>query len=130
MTSMKNVQSSRPSLPLSIYVRNSFTPLTLNIQFQTTSPSLQMIPCMWTNEIKAKTKPSHITFKLTMRSILRFSPTNNVVVSLKDDFTVWRQKEDFLSIILMFDWSWCLVMAQTQFSLIKKTIRRPEHSQI
>ena len=29
---------------------------------------------MWTNEIKIKTKPSQVTFKLTMRFIVRFSP--------------------------------------------------------
>ena len=30
-------------------------------------------------------------------------PTNNVMVSLKDEFTIWRQgqKEDFLSIIYL-----------------------------
>ena len=27
-------------------------------------------PCMWTNEIKTKTKPNHVTFKLTTRSIV------------------------------------------------------------
>ena len=31
-------------------------------------------PCMSTNETKTKTKPSHVTFKLTMRSIVRFRP--------------------------------------------------------
>ena len=31
-------------------------------------------PCRWMNEIKTKTKPSHITFKLTTRSIARFVP--------------------------------------------------------
>ena len=29
---------------------------------------------LWTNEIKAKAKPSHITLELTTRSIVRFSP--------------------------------------------------------
>ena len=47
-------------------------------------------------KLKQKQTPSHVTFKLTTRSIVRFSP-----VSLKDGFTVWRQsqKKDFLSII-------------------------------
>ena len=31
-------------------------------------------PCKRTNKIKAKTKPIHVTFKLTTRSIVRFSP--------------------------------------------------------
>ena len=31
-------------------------------------------PCMWTNEIKIKTKQSLIIFKLTTRSIVRFIP--------------------------------------------------------
>ena len=82
MTSMKIVQFSRPPPPFSIYVQNSSTPLTLDVQFQTTTPSpppLQMIPCMRTNEIKTKTKPSEVTFKLTTRSILLFISTNNTI---------------------------------------------------
>ena len=39
-----------------------------------------------------------------------------------------NEKEDFLSIILLFGSARCLVMAQTQFSLIKINIGRPEHS--
>ena len=35
-------------LPLSIYVRNSSTPLTLDVQFQTNHPLLQMM----TNQLK------------------------------------------------------------------------------
>ena len=51
--------------------------------------------CEWT---KSKQKQIHVTFKLTTRSIVRFSPP---MVSLKDDFTVWRQsqKEDLLLFI-------------------------------
>ena len=30
-------------------------------------------PCIWTNEIKTKTKPSHATFRLTTRFIVRFT---------------------------------------------------------
>ena len=40
---------------------------------------------MWTNEIKTKTKLSHVTLKLTMRSILRFNPTNNATVTSQSD---------------------------------------------
>ena len=125
---VSNFQDSPP--PLSIYVQNYLTPLTLDVQFQTILPPLlQMILYMWTNEIKTKAKSNHITLKFTMRSILRFSPKNNAMLSLKDGFTVWRQKLDFLSIILMFGSAWCLVMVQTRISLIKK-IKCPEHSLI
>ena len=48
MTYMEIVQFVR--LPLSIYVRNSSTPLTLDIQFQTNHPLLQMM----TNQLKEK----------------------------------------------------------------------------
>ena len=34
---------------------------------------ISMIPHMWTNEIKTKPKPGHVTFKLTTRTIVRFS---------------------------------------------------------
>ena len=47
MTSMKIVQISRPPPPMSSYVQNSSTPLTLDVQFQT-RPYLQMI----TNQLK------------------------------------------------------------------------------
>ena len=44
MTSMKIVQLSGPPTPLSIYVQNSSTPLTLDVQFQMNSvPPFQMI---------------------------------------------------------------------------------------
>ena len=39
MASMKIVQFSRNSTPLSIYVQNSSNPLTLDVQFQTNLPS-------------------------------------------------------------------------------------------
>ena len=35
---------------------------------------LHNTPCMWTNKIKTKTKSSHVRFKLTTSSIVRFSP--------------------------------------------------------
>ena len=120
MTSMKNVQFSRPLTPLVNLRPKFFHPLELGRLVSNDPPPLQIILCMWTNEIKTNTKSSHATFKLTMLSILRFSPTNNAMVSLINDFTVWRQKKDFLSVILMFGSAWCLVMAETQFSLIKK----------
>ena len=122
---MSNFQDLPPPL---VHLRPKFfNHFTLDVQFQTIPPPLQMIRCMWKNEIKTKTKSSDVTFKLTMRSILLFSPTNNAMVSLKDDFTVWCQMEDFLSIILMFGSARCLVLAQTQFSLMKKKkIGRPE----
>ena len=47
MTSMKIVQFSRTPTPVSIYVQNSSTPLSLDVQFQTNLP-LQMI----TNRLK------------------------------------------------------------------------------
>ena len=80
MTSMNIAHFQDPPSPLSIYIQHSSSPLTLDVQFQTNPPTLlQMIQCMRTNEIKTKTKPSHATFKLTTRSILRFCSTNNII---------------------------------------------------
>ena len=122
---MSNFQDLPPPL---VHLRPKFFNLfTLDVQFQTIPPPLQMIPCIWKSEIKTKTKSSDVTFKLAMRSILRFSPTNNAMVSLKDDFTVWRQKEDFLA-ILMFGSAWCLGHGTNSISLTKENIGRPEHS--
>ena len=79
------------------------TPLT---NYRTTTS-----PCMWTNEIKTKIKPSHVTFKLTARSIIKvwlhsLTPESigRVLVNNK----------------LIYDSAWWLVMAQIQFSLIKE----------
>ena len=120
MTSMKNVQFSRPFTLLVHLHPKFFHPFELGRLVSNDPPPLQIPPCMWTNKIKTKKKSRHVTFKLTMLSIFRFSPTSNTMVSLINDFTVWRQKEDFLLIMLIFGSVWCLVMAQTQFSLIKK----------
>ena len=125
MMSMKTVQFSRPPTPLSIYVRNSLAPSPLGrpILNETLPPLLSRWYCGWerTKKNKNKTKSRHnqIDHYLSKRSIFRFSPKNNAVVSLKDYFTDWRQKEDFLFIILIFGSTWCLVMAQTRFSLMK-----------
>ena len=69
--------------PLSIYVQNFPTALDLGrpilndpIPHPAPSPTnygTATAPCMWTNEIN-RTKPSHGTFKLTTRSIVRFNP--------------------------------------------------------
>ena len=106
--------------------------MTLDVQFQmnltpiTHPPSLTNYGTattlyMWTNEFKIKTKPSHVTFKFTTRSIVRFNPQTMQMVSWKDGVTVWQSiGRFFVNNILMFDSAWCLVMAQTQFSVIKK----------
>ena len=51
VTSMKisNFQDAKP--PLSIYIQNSFTPLTLDVQFQTNLPP-SLPPQMITNQLK------------------------------------------------------------------------------
>ena len=67
--------------PLSIYVQNCSTSLTVDIQFQTNpcplpppSPTnYRTATAPWTNEFKIKAKPSHVTFKLTTCFLVRFS---------------------------------------------------------
>ena len=82
-------------------------------------------PCMWTNEIKTITKSSHVTFKLITRSIVRLSPQtiqwyHNAVIK------GWLHclTPELIGRILvkntLFDSAWYLVIAQLQFSLIKK----------
>ena len=80
MTSIKLVQFSRPPTPLVHLRPKFFHPLELGRPISNDlPPPLQKIQCMRTNEIKTKTKPSHVKFKLTTRSILRFSSTNNII---------------------------------------------------
>ena len=83
---------------------------------------------MWKNEIKRKTKPSHVTFRLTTGSIVRFIPqTCNDIVSLKYVFTVLASvsKRKFLvNSILIFGSAWMFGYgANPIFFNIKRSIR-------
>ena len=79
-----------------------------------------------TNKKKQQKKQSH---HIQIDDMLYCSilSTNNAIVSINNGLTVWRQvkKEDFLQII----YHYYLFIVQIQFSLIKKKIGRPEHSQ-
>ena len=71
MVSLKNFQFLRPSTPYPSTFKIPLPPWPWTTNFkQTPLPILQMIPCMWTNKIKTKTKPNHVEFKLTTRSIV------------------------------------------------------------
>ena len=92
LANVNKVWNNNPTMHMNERNQNKNKTKSHHIQtnYETTTP-----PCMWTNEIKTKTKPSHITFKLTTHSVVRFSP----------------QKEDFLSImyscLAQYDvWSW------------------------
>ena len=76
---------------------------------------------MWTNKLKTKTKPNHVTFKLTTGSIVRFSPQRVHGYHQKICLTLDSIGRFWVTNILMFDSAWCQVMAQIQFSLIKKS---------
>ena len=112
---LSNFQDPPPHL--SIYVQNSSTPLTLDVQFQTTP----LLPKWYRacERMKSKQKQNQVKSHSNWQRVLFFGLAPQTI-SLKDYFTVWRQREDFLSIILIFGLAWCLIMAQTQFSLIKK----------
>ena len=73
MASMKIVQFSRPSSPVHLCPK-FFHPLDLGHPMSNEASPVQMISCMQTEEAKTKTKPSHVTFKLTTCSVVRFSP--------------------------------------------------------
>ena len=87
MTSMKIAQFSRTPTP-SIHLSPSST------NYGTTTA-----PCMWRNGIKTKRKLSHVTFKLTTRFIVRFSPQTvqwYLLLMLKKKF--WKTKTKYLKI--------------------------------
>ena len=56
---------------------------------------------MWRNKYKTKNKIKSRHVHIDDALYISIQLTNNAMVSLKDSFTVWRQrqKEDFLSII-------------------------------
>ena len=89
MTSMKIVQFSRPPTPLVHLHPKFFHPLDRGRPISNDpSPLLSKRACERTKSKQKQNTSRHVTFKLTALSILRFSPTNNAIVSLKDDFTV------------------------------------------
>ena len=63
---------------LFIIIHNFSSCFTISVSFQQLENVKKLwraiVLCMWTNEIQTKTKPSNITFKLTTRSIVWFSP--------------------------------------------------------
>ena len=86
--------------------------------------------CMWTNEIKTKTKSSHITFKLTTGSIAQFSPQtwNGIIKGWFHCLALVSKRRFLVNNVLMFGSAWCLGMVQIQFSLIhQKKIGHLEH---
>ena len=66
-----------PKLFIIIHIFGIHSPINLlylhNLKTQT-NYGTTTAPYLWTNENKTKAKPSRVTFKLTMRSIVRFSP--------------------------------------------------------
>ena len=104
MTSMKIVQISRPPPPMSSYVQNSSTPLTLDVQFQT-RPYLQMI----TNQLKGNMNLRWLLY--VIRSFLqigfRFQYQLINLVWLSFDFfsfrwSQYRPQSSFLKIKTLF----------------------------
>ena len=84
---------------------------------------------MWMNEIKTKT--SHITSHSNWPRVLLFDLTHKLCKGIIERWfhclTSESKRRFLVNNILMFGSVWCLVMAQIQFSLIKKNIGRPEH---
>ena len=91
LTSMKIVQFSRHPTPLSIYVQNSSTPWNFDVQFQTTPPLSKWYRAC--ERTKSKQKQNQVKSHSNWPRVLSFGLAPQTV-SLKDDFTVWRQRED------------------------------------
>ena len=89
---------------------------------------------MWTNEIKTKAKPLHVTFHWLHVLLLALVHRYYYGIMKGIDTTMSSasgepKKRFIVNNILMVGSAWCLVMAQIQLSLIKKIrIERPEHS--
>ena len=84
-----------------------------------------------TNEIKAKTRPSmsHSNWPRVLLFDLANKQCNGIIKGWFHYLTSQSKGRFLVNNILMFGSAWCLVMAQIQFSLIKKIkIGRPEHS--
>ena len=83
MTSMKIVPFSRPPPPLSSYVQNSFTPLTLDAQFQTNlSPHPHSLTPNDNQSIKRKHNPrmTIICYQVFPSGRLSFSVSTHCLV--------------------------------------------------
>ena len=109
---MIHIRDSPPPCPSKSKLLPPHWPWTSN--FKRTTPKQTTAPCMWNNDIKTKTEPNHVTFKLTTHSIVWFIPH---AIQWYHERMAWclSQKEDFLSIIYCLAQQG-LVMAQIQIS--------------
>ena len=127
---LSNFQDPRP--PMFIYVQNFFSfpwPWTSSFK-RTLQPSLANYETMWANEMENKQNQvtSHSNWPRVLLFDLAHKQCNGIIKRwlhcLAEAIGRFLVNNN-----LMFDSAWCLVMAQTQYSLIEKIkIGRPGHS--
>ena len=105
MTSMEIIQFSRPPTPLFIYVQKSSNPLTLDVQFQTKSPSPNGNQSI---QIKHKTRMALICYQV-LPSAFVFSINSLILSSFH--LTFLHLAEASLS---AFSWLYTLVCEVVQ----------------
>ena len=123
-----------PPTPLSIYVQNSSTPLTLDVQFQTnfkpTANQLKenTVHVNEQNQNRNKTKSPHMQIECVLLFYLAHKQCICIIKGLLHCQTSSLSKGRFLvNNILIFGSVWCLVIAKNIFYK-KIKIERPEHS--
>ena len=105
--SMKIVHFSRPITPLSIYAQNSSTSLSLNIQFQTLPPPLQMI----TNQLKENTIQGWLLYVIRSFIQVGFRCQYKLLILSGFPLTSFHLAKTSLS---AFSWLYSLVCAVVQ----------------
>ena len=87
-----------------------------NVNYRTTTA-----PCMWTNEIK--TKQNQVTSRSNWPHVILFDlahkQCNGIIKGWLHCLTLESKGRFLVNNILMFGSTWCLIMAQIQFSPIK-----------
>ena len=83
------VQFSRPPIPLSSFVQHFATPFTSDVQFQTTSPPIQMISYQLKGNIILGWLLYLILSGLSFRSAFVFSINSLILSCLSTDFTIY-----------------------------------------
>ena len=121
--------------PLCIYIQNFSTPLALDSNFaraklEPNFAQLENVNKPWNNNCtkhvnernwsKYKTRTSHSNWPCVLLFNLAYKQCNRLIKGWLHCLTSESKGRFFVNNILIFDSAWCLVMAQIQFSLIKK----------
>ena len=120
----ENCPIFKTTQPLSIYVRNSSSPCTLNVKSQTNRPLSKWYDTCELTKLKQTQNQvtSHSKWPRVLLFDLAHKQCNGIIKGRLYCLTSELKGRFLANNILMLGSAWCLVMAQIQFSLMKKRL--------